>query len=318
VNRIAKYSALLALVVSNLFAQNSNCKEQSMIVGALDAKGAPVKNLVAGDFKLFSGGRSVTVQSCQYREDQGRVVVLLDTSGSMRDSSGSNKWRIARAIVFDFVSSAPPKMQVSFATFADTVQNRFDASGGRQLIIDWLDSAPVKEGQVAKGTTALNEAILTATSALSPSQPGDAIYVITDGLDDFSKAKSSQIERLLQHSGVRLFVFLLFDRLAAAVGGTDPKDLEQLARRSGGFLVSLDGHPNPFGGTSYVWDDEVEKSLRALTRLMQVQMTSFYVLSIAGGETVSKAKDWRLDVVDPKGRKRKGLTLAYQVPGCAP
>lgn len=303
---------LLAAVAVAQTAQE--CNGSTVIVSAVDPTGAPVKNLAAADFRASYRGRPVSVSSSQFSENPpGRVLVLLDLSASMlAQGNSSNKWKIARAMASEFVSSAPAGTQISFASFASTVQQRFPASGGRPLIQEWLASY-VREGSQPKGRTALYEAIRTAINELSPGEPGDAIYVITDGEDNLSHTKAPQVEPLLLSSGTRLFAFLMSrpESAQAARLEPSPQDLEDLARHSGGAAISLDAHVYSFGGEHYPYDDKVMKDIRASTRTIQTQMTNFYVLTIDGMDPLAKQKDLSLKLVDAQGHKRNDVSLAY-------
>jgi hypothetical protein len=216
---------------------------------------------------------------------------------------GSAKWKIAHAAAVEFISSANSQAQVSLMGFASEINTRFDSSGGRQPIEDWLNRPATREGKELKGSTALYRTILETLKNLGPTNPGDAIYVITDGGDNAHKETISQVERSLQ--GVRLFAFLLNSPLTQeARSGT--KDLYELTLKSGGFLVSI----SP-GVGGYGLEDHTIASIRTSTRMLQAQMASFYVLGIQPPDNISEGDHWKVDVVDIGGRSRKDITVAY-------
>lgn len=105
----------------------------------------------------------------------------------------SDRWAIARAMALAFVTWAPPKEQIWLLSFNDTVQQRFGPSDEHKAIEDWLNDPSVREGKENKGRTAELQAISAANKVLSPPQPGDAIYIITDGGDNFSKVTAAQV-----------------------------------------------------------------------------------------------------------------------------
>lgn len=316
-----KYSFLVLVFAASLFAQTTgDCRERTVLVSALDAHGSPISNLTASDFRVSYRGRPATIVSSQYNQNpSGRVVVLLDASGSMAEGvNDSNKWKIARFIASEFVSSAPPRMQVSFMSFADAVQQKFDAAIGRQAIQDWLSTPSVRKGEQVRGQTALYEAMMAAINDLGPAEPGDAIYVITDGGDNSSKAKSSMIESSLLNSGIRLFAFVLRSSITRdIVQGT--LTMDDLARRSGGFMVNVGVRYRFPDGTEHLYDENIAKDIKDATRLIQTQISDFYILRIDGPDQLAKAKDWTLDLVDAQGHKRKDITLRYShsPPNCS-
>jgi hypothetical protein len=300
------------LLAASLIAQSSQeCKDRTVILSALDKQG-PVTNLVAANFKAFYRGRPVSVSSSQYRENPAeRVVVLLDVSESMRGARYSNKWRVAHAMASDFVSSAPPGTQISFRSFSGEVQEKFEASGGRKPIEDWLASSAVRDGSKTGGRTALLEAILAAIQELRPVQPGDAIFVITDGGDNHSQASSVVVDRSLLDSGTRLFAFVLNEDLNASHDRLRREDLENTVRRSGGLLVKENSVPYGTGAERFNSDDKTTMAMQTATRTFLSQMRNFYVLTIEGIDPSGKQKDLNLNVVDAGGRERKDIVSAY-------
>ena len=199
-------------------------------------------------------------------------------------------------------------------SFAGTVQERFGASGGRKPIQEWLSNSSVREGLQVKGETALYETILAAVKELGPAEPGDSIYVITDAEDNFSKAKSSDVERLLINSGIRLFALILYEPARHAESEEGSQRLNDLVRRSGGLLLSFSAHLRPSGGDYYEYNDKVVNASRDATRLVQAQISNFYVLNVVGPDQPSNPKDWNLQVVDAQGRKRNDISLSYTRP----
>jgi hypothetical protein len=285
---------------------SEDCSKRTVVVNALDAHGVPIENLVGHDFKVSYHGRPVPVVWSQHRKyPGGRIVVLLDTSGSMKGDSegGSAKWKIAHAAAVEFISSANSQAQVSLMGFASEINTRFDSFGGRQPIEDWLNRPAMREGKEVKGRTALSQTILEAVRDLGPANPGDAIYVITDGGDNSSKERMSQVEGALR--GVRLFTFLLNGPAKTEEERSGTNDLYELTLKSGGFLVSI----SP-GVGGYDVGDRTISSIRASTRMLQTQMANFYLLGIEATGNIPKA-DLKVNVVDVRGNSRKGVTVAY-------
>jgi Mg-chelatase subunit ChlD len=317
--RKAALTTLLLVFSLCLRAQTiSDCRQYTVIVNALEAHGIPIRGLSINNFRASSRGRELNILSSQFTENStGRIVVLLDASGSMRGEHDPNKWKIALTAASEFMTSAPDRQQISLITFADRVKENFHAAE-RQAIVEWLRSPAALETANVKGQTALYDSILDALKGLEPAQPGDSIYVITDGGDNKSSETMSRLDHKLQTSGSRLFVFLLDDAVTEEEN-LGARDLYELTHRSGGFLVSVS--PHKFGPTvtgSYDYDNKVLTAIRTSTRITKEEIGNYYVLGVQPQNRVSRPENWKLEAVDAQGRKRKDVSLAYpnKLPGC--
>jgi len=341
-----KLFALLLTASAVTYAQTAEtCLERTAIVNALDINGVPVTRPAGARFMASRRQKALRISSLQYtRDPNGRVAVLLDTSESMEGNveGGMAKWEVARSAALDFVSSTPPQTSISLTAFSTSVDQRFDALE-RQSVKNWLDSSDVRGGKVLKGQTNLSDSILAAVKAFGPSQPGDAVYVITDGAENVSGQKVRQLEILLESSGVRLFAFLI-NTLEKRKDRWSATDLYELTRRSGGFLVSINppslrvigspvhvsyysysplwtsvGIPSPptvnsgpaSSGLASVYKAHALEAVRASTHMLQTQISSYYVLSIQFPKSSAGLEDWKLEVVDANGLKRKDVVVAY-------
>ena len=317
--RSSRLLPMLLALSSGLSGQvGAECR-QTLVVNALDRRDLPFGGLSANDFRATSQGQEVHIVSSQFMENgTGKTIVLLDASGSMGGGK-SNKWKIALTAVSEFVSSAPQQMQISFMAFADTIRQKFSAVDGRKAIEEWLQDATTPNPANLKGSTALYDTILTALKELEPRQPGNALYVITDGGDNKSSEAITRLDRELQSTGTRLFVFLLNDAQTEEQR-IDARELYELTQKSGGLLVSVGSDRigvTPTG--SYSYDSKVVTAIRTSTRIVEAEIGNYYVLAIQPQNGVSKPEAWKLEAVDVRGRKRKDVSLAYpsKLPGCA-
>ena len=305
----------LFLIFSAALYSQTDCRQTIVIVNAFDARGIPIDNLVANDFKATYLGRPATIFSSTHREDSaGRTVILLDTSGSMTGSNDSNKWKLANTTALEFVSSAHPESLLSLKTFATKIEQQFEE---RKSMLEWLRNVASGGPSTVRGKTALYDGIVQSLRGL---EPGDSIFVITDGGDNSSPEATSRVERSLQNKGVRLFAFLLFEPSHSEELGRAGSDLLELTRRSGGFLVSIS--PRSVGSRSgrYEYNDDMVKAIRSWTRMMQAKMAGYYVLTLGARAVPAKSADLKLEIVDAEGHKSKDVTLAYprRLADCTP
>jgi len=302
---------LLSLPLCSVGQAKQDCSDEAIIVSVLDRAGAPVKDLVADNFRIAFRGRPAKLTSVAYRENlQARVVVLLDVSGSMKGELSPGKWRTALAATSDFLSSAPPQTQITLVAFNTKVERIFAATDGRGPIQDWLSKPEVQRGAVLKGGTALYGAILGALHALTPPQPGDAIYVITDGGDNRSAEGQKKVLRALGESGVRLFGFLVTGSSHSEEERIGPIELDDLARHAGGLISTTTPYNAGVGwSSSYDFGHDSIARERLFTRAVQAAISDFYVIGIKSGDP--ELKHLKVNVVTPDGKLRKDLTMSY-------
>ena len=314
---------ILVLFINRLYSQA--CQPSNVIVGAIQANGLPASDLTTANFRALYRGRPLGISFSGFRRDPNvRIVILLDTSPSMAGATGS-KWMIARAAASDFVSSASPQAPVSLWTFSTAINLKFDGTGARKPMADWLGSKEVREAKILKGKTALYAAILEALEALAPTRPGDALYLITDGGENADNTNLSRVTRELQSTGVRLFVLLLNDIPPYSREGVGPRELYDVARASGGSTFALNPKSAGSGwagsgfGRRYDFDPTTENAILATTHWAQAAMSEFYIVTFVRSDAPPQPAAWNLEILDLQGKKRNDLTLLYpsKLEGCS-
>jgi hypothetical protein len=140
-------------------------------------------------------------------------------------------------------------------------------------------------------------------------EPGDAVYVISDGGDNASRTDSNEVEHALLAKGVRFYMLLLHDHyLRTEESERAVPLLTRLADETGGGIVDLDDPPvgqrNP--------------RLEASLSKVYSQMTQFYELGLGPLKAIDKEERWDLEVVDSQGKKRKDIKVTYprKLPAC--
>ena len=307
---------LIACVNSGLAAQErDNCQQRAVIVNVLDRRGIPVKGLLKDNFKASFRGHPVNILSNSYTSGPRRIVILLDVSASMTGDVGAKKWAIARSAVQGLVASAPSKTNIFLITFAEKIEQQLDATFDRQAITNWLNAPSTSDPKTLKGHTALFAAIMEAFKRLEPTQPGDAIFVVTDGGENKSMISGKQVRRQLQTSGVRLFTFLLKSWFPSSEEDSGATELEKMVRSSGGFEIGLSSLSDITVSTTvssrWHYDERAISLVGAAMQILNTQISNFYVVTVALPESPRKPARWRLEAVDLQGRKMKGLRLTY-------
>jgi hypothetical protein len=214
----------------------------------------------------------------------------------------------------------------------------FQSASGRQPIEDWLNSREMMGTSSLKGRAALYSALSQTMKGLEPAQPGDVIYVVTDGHDFANSAVVSRVAAELRSTGVRLYAFLLNDLVgsdvhtsmegivtSAARPRLGPGELTDLVLGSGG--LGFTWYPADRSRTDLSWttttsfeyDANTLPAIQATAHATERAISNFYILAVHPPTGSSVAEDWKVEVVDAEGKKRKDVTLAYpgKLAGCS-
>lgn len=296
---------VVAMVWAALEAQAEEGCRQVVPVTVLDKDGRTVTNLSADDFRAEYRGQKVRVVSAAYNASPGRVVILLDTSDSMMWAK--YKWALAREAVQDVVAHAPSETAAALFLFSEKAKQVVRFSDERRAVADQLsllgdDPKALRE---LAGGTALLDAIVSAMHAVETIQPGDTVYVITDGGDNRSRARESEVRQLLWRNGVRLFAFWLFDPDRSSRSPGREAVLGLAEETGGGWLsVSLD--------SALKWYETKPRPAGPLAPALYSRMLGFYRIEVELPGQTDKARKWSVEVVDAQGKRRKGLDVYYQ------
>lgn len=307
------------------------CLHKTLAVNVINLKSSQtVPNLTAESFRAQLAGKPLRISSAVLDRSPRRVLVMLDTSGSMLESPA--KWEAARKLALATADSAPPPNSLALITFARGVEQMISFSEGREAVLRALGGLPAKEKQFGKGfrRTALFDALKEGLGLFSPPAFGDTIILITDGEDNASRTSEKQVLHALARRGVRIIALVLPDQAqlgyvdnpiygslllpnaATPPGvipipfhgppGEDPSRLLGVVEQSGGraFLVDV-------GRVQASPSEVLPDVTRGLARLTD----EVYRLEIEVAEPVSKPKGWNLQIVDEKGDKLKDATIVF-------
>src|SRR2546421_7672124 len=101
-------SAALPLLLSCAFAETpASTQSRSILVNVLDRNGNAVRDLTKENFLVKINKQPAAVVDAGYSLAARRIVVLLDMSGSMGGTRGTEKWKIARETVEDLFAQTP-------------------------------------------------------------------------------------------------------------------------------------------------------------------------------------------------------------------
>jgi hypothetical protein len=298
--RLLVLLCLTLLAPSVTSAQDSSCATRTVLVSVLNGKWQTLTNLKAENFFAEAQDKNIQVIAVQPNAAPARVIVLLDTSGSMQGKNLS----VAQRLAFALASTAPPRTEVFVYTFNNDISDFLGSSRDLQGLSKKLELIPKP-----KGRTAIRDCILKVLSKMPNPGSEDMVYLLTDGGDSSSDTTFSQLRKRLLRSGVRLSAAVFYDPWAATDEERNgPAELENVVQATGGFYTSAVAWDlgNP--------DKTALKRIDLVARLSNYQ----YKLLLRTPVGTGRSLKWKLKL---KGlpRDMKGFKVRYpdELPACA-
>jgi len=277
--------------------QDVNACHERVLVSVVDHEGGVVSGLGALAFRAELRGRPLKAVVTTPTSAPRRVVIVVDFSGS---TTGLSK--IARALVQNFVASAQPlNLRLALVLFSDHVIKNVDFSRPPEEVLHELDQLPHTEGP-----TALFDALNYAVGLFGEPLTGDSIYLISDGGENASWARRTDVEREFLAKGIRIYTFCLKTQYFWGAEQTRPglEVLKGLSDLSGGEALALDPELD--------FSKSGQERLGSKLQKLYQQMADFYELQLdIPSELLRDGQQWNLEVVDGKGRKRKDVHVTY-------
>jgi Ca-activated chloride channel homolog len=200
-------------------------------VNVTDAKGNVVLGLSQQDFRVYEDGRLQRVTSFQHGDTPVTVGLIVDHSRSM----GPKLAEVAAA-VSAFAHSSDSQDEMFVVDFNDDVS--VELLGGKAFTNDPAELEKALLSVRARGRTALYDAVAEGLLHLQLGHcDRRALIIISDGGDNASRQKFSQVLALAQQSQVLIYSI----GLVSDTGDEDPGVLRRLSKATGGVAY----FPNP-------------------------------------------------------------------------
>ena len=215
-----------AVLLARAAAAQAGCSSEVLL--AVESKGEKFLSssvLEPVDFNVRVNGKPVSISGIQPEGDLATVVILMDVSGSMDQTFGT-ELELARRIVAG-LSPAQPTILVAFAEHSEVVaSNRAEATA-------WLQTVTgLKKGQ---RRTALWDTIDNALSNIS--SPNPIFLLLSDGGDNISKVHADPVLGKLQESAVRVIWVEPRSEFATPEERKGADEMAWVAAATGGFAI---------------------------------------------------------------------------------
>jgi Ca-activated chloride channel homolog len=218
----------------------------SLAVTVQDEEGRLVTELPRENFQIFEDGVEQEIQFFSRGELPLRMVILVDTSGSMR-----SKLELAQEAAVRFVRSLKPGDEVQVVEFNDRVLTLAEFTSDFDLV-----EAAIRQTE-ATGATSLYNAIYVSLKDLHRDNPEEidrrAMVVLSDGNDTKSVLGFEDVKEQAQKSSVIIYSISLRaseEDLVKDKYRNAKYELDMLARESGGVSYA----PEDIGDLSGVYE----------------------------------------------------------------
>jgi VWFA-related protein len=200
--------------------------------------GNPIPGLKQADFIAdTSGMRLPIVFLHENAQAPMSIGILIDTSGSMSPKLDTIKLKLGEFI--DGLSSSDEVCLIAFSSRPRLLQ---PLTTDHQAIVQKLSLLS------AFGQTSIYDSIIQAVLAVRGASTSKAILLITDGMDNASRARERDAVASLKETGVRMYAIGIGDTNVTAASmplwfgaddSVDAKGLQDMARDAGGeaFIV---------------------------------------------------------------------------------
>lgn len=161
-----------------------------------------VRELTAADFRVFENGREHPIVAFGVERRPQSVCVLLDSSESMQGA----RQRLAAAIVDRLISGLEAEDEAALVVFAGDVEVPVPWTPAREFpTIDWA-------GWRTEPHTALLDGLSRAmTLADTARHPRTVFVIVSDGGENASRHRLSDLVKSRRQSEVRIYAFDLAD-----------------------------------------------------------------------------------------------------------
>ncbi|HLQ78743.1 MAG TPA: VWA domain-containing protein [Terriglobia bacterium] len=276
----------LVLLAGNLAAQDTapsfvlsvNSDLMELHVSVVDEKDRTVSGLLKDNFKIMENGREQPISVFKHEDVPVSLGLVIDNSRSIEP----RKTRLDAAVL-SFVRQSNAEDE-TFVVHFD-----FDARMDRDFTSKLSEIETTLAASKPFGQTAIYDALMLSLEHMQGARnQKKALLLVTDGLDNASKATFDEVIETVKHSRVMVIVVGL---LSASEGAKAEETLTKIADASGGRAF---------------FPDDVEQARAMMERTahdLRTQYTIGYVPTDPAHD--GSWRSVRVDITPPPGTKEK-------------
>lgn len=301
--RVTASVALLFLLAGPARAQQNECRQRVLPIHVSTRDGAPTPKLTPAHFEAIYAGKPARVTVVSGQHQPQRLIVLLDASGSVRGGTTAG-WDATVQVAAQLLASMPP-LEIGLALFSEEIEPLVAPTTAKDRLLEEIErlrSGPRLAERGRRQRTALWDSLLDSVEMFKPLRPGDVLYVITDGVDNFSETRPMAVTQALVAGGIRLFAFAIANQGFAYGSG----ELERMVEDTGGVVAA---------GSATDWRAfraaQTSSPIGAALFAQHRQIVGFHRLELELAETLVRPQTWNLTLTGLGENEMKNLALNY-------
>jgi hypothetical protein len=257
---------------TRLFAQTVPCSQLSVNLNLL-RQGTTAPEPAASDVSAKLDKENVKVLSVRPGDPPHRVIVLLDSSGSVLSSPLA--WHAYLAIARNIVTNLPNGTTAQVLVFADRVDMVVQVTDHVKLDGQFKALEPGWGYFQKPRSSALWDAMKTAFDMYGNPKQGDVLYLLSDGDDNSSRLRINDVETMFRSRPIEL------QWISIGVKGQPHKGTEAL-RRLQNLAIATGGSAAEISSKS-----QTESLLQAVPRPYRIDIDATPQLKIAERSNVT-------------------------------
>src|SRR5947209_4155016 len=228
---------ITALLVLPCFAAESDCSAPTVLLNAFDKNLQLERDLRAEDIKVDVNGKHASILSVSFDSNPRRIVLMVDSSGSMEASPEHRGWGLALPAAAYAAYVVPPSASSELVTFSDKLHRESSEFENGKVLQERVFDLARKQ---PNGFTSLFDSVHQVLAEFKELRSGDAIYIVTDGGDNKSRISRKRVMEELISRRIRAFVFLIQQRPPLTEEeGRGASDMYGFAESTGGAVVQI-------------------------------------------------------------------------------